>query len=140
MMNKMFGRNKNKDQGEKPLAAGWAEYMGGHKAYPKRKWSGFLFYEDRFIIEELKLTVPYAKIKDISNTNEKRREADRLALAVIALPLALAYLVPKNHTYTIIEYEDELDTQRIIVDFGKGIDSAQSLIYRKMLALRTKTA
>ena len=39
----------------------------------------------------------------------------------------------------IIEYYDGVDTQKIVLDFEKGANYAQSIIYRKMLDCR-KTA
>jgi hypothetical protein len=51
-------------------------------------------------------------------------------------PVALAYLWKKNHIYTIIEYDDGVDTQKIVLDFEKGTNFAQSIVYKKMLDSR----
>jgi hypothetical protein len=67
-----------------------------------------------------------------------KRETDRLAAGLL-FALALAYLWKKNHVYTIIEYDDEVDTQKIVLDFEKSANYAQGLIYKKMLDCR-KTA
>jgi hypothetical protein len=62
---------------------------------------------------------------------------ERLAYGLLVLPLALAYLWKKNHIYTIIEYDDGVDTQKIVLDFEKGANYAQSIIYKKMLDCRS---
>ena len=69
------------------------------------------FYEDRFDIDA------GSKIKDLTNSNEMKRETDRLAAGLLFAPLALAYLFKKNPVYTIIEYDDGVDTQKIVLDF-----------------------
>ena len=42
----------------------------------------------------------------------------------------------KNHRYTVIQYKNDIDIQTIIVDFEKNIDSAQPLIYRRMIRFK----
>jgi hypothetical protein len=141
VFDKIFGVDQKKVEDamkEKPIDSGPIRYMGGHKAYPSPSYTWIYFYEDRFLIEAYNLTVHYAKIKDIFNTNEKRRHAERLALGIILLPFALTYLWKKNHIYTIIEYDDGHDNQKIVIDFDKNVDYAQSLIYKKMLEYRDK--
>jgi hypothetical protein len=123
---------------EKPIDNGPIQYMGGHKAYPSSGYTWIFFYEDRLFIDAYNLTVYYSKIKDVFNTSEKRRHAERLALGLVILPLALTYLWKKNHIYTILEYEDGHDTQRIVIDFMNKVDHFQSLIYSKMLEFRNK--
>ena len=44
----------------------------------------------------------------------------------------------KKHIYTVIHYKDELDQQKIILDFEDYVEYAQGLIYRKMLEARKK--
>jgi hypothetical protein len=68
-----------------------------------------------------------------------KRDAERLAYCLLLPPLALAYLWKKNQIYTIIEYDDKKDTQKIALDFEKSANCAQKLIYKKMLDCR-KTA
>jgi hypothetical protein len=121
---------------DKPIDSGGIIYMGGHKAYPKPTWGEIYFYEDRFEIKPYDICIQYSKIKDIGNSNEKKRDASRLAAGLIFLPLALSYLWKKDHIYTIIEYDDEVDTQKVVIDFGKGLNYAQNLIYKKMLEAR----
>jgi hypothetical protein len=98
--------------------------------------SEIYFYEERFEIETNHISVYYSKIKDITNSNEMKRDTERLAYGLLVLPLALAYLWKKNHIYTILEYDDGLDTQKIVLDFEKGANYAQSIIYKKMLDCR----
>ena len=68
-----------------------------------------------------------------------KRETERLAYGLLLPPLALAYLWKKNHIYTILEYHDGNDVQKIVLDFEKGVTYAQSIIYRKMLEYRNTT-
>jgi hypothetical protein len=114
---------------------GFVEYIGGHKAFPQPTFCEIFFYEDRFDIGA-GISVKYSKIKDLTNSNEMKRETDRLAAGLLFAPLALAYLFKKNHVYTIIEYGDGVDTQKIVLDFEKSANYAQGLIYRKMLESR----
>ena len=65
-----------------------------------------------------------------------KRESDRLAAGLLFAPLVLSYSWKKNHVYTIIEYDDEVDTQKIVLDFEKSANYAQGLIYSKMLESR----
>ena len=97
------------------------------------------FYRDRFEIEANQITVRYSKIKDITNSNEIDRDTERLAYGSLVIPLGLVYFWKQKHLYTIIKYDDGLDSQKIVLDFEKGYDYAQSIIYKKMLDYR-KTA
>jgi hypothetical protein len=125
---------------EKPADHGQVQYIGGHKMYPTPFWTLLCFYEDRFELEGYEIKVYYSKIKDILNTTELKRDAERLALGVIALPLAAAYLWKKNHIYTIVEYEDDNTViQKIVIDFGNNVNYAQALIYKRMLEARKAT-
>ena len=81
--------------------------MGGHKAYSQPVLSEIYFYEERFEIETNHISVYYSKIKDITNSNEMKRDTERLAYGLLLLP----YLWKKNHIYTLIEYDDE-DTRK----------------------------
>ena len=121
---------------EKPLDSGRVQYMGGHKAYPKPQWTEIFFYEDRFEFEAYGLKVYYNKIKDISNSKDRKRDTERLAAGLLFPPAALAYLWKKDHIYTIIEYDDGVDIQKIVIDFENNANYAQGLIYKKMLESR----
>jgi hypothetical protein len=117
------------------LDCGFVTYLGGHKKFPQPILCEIFFYEHRFDIGT-EISVHYSKIKDITNSNEMKRETDRLAAGLLFAPLALAYLFKKNHVYTIIEYDDGVDTQKIVLDFEKSANYAQGLIYTKMLESR----
>ena len=121
---------------EKPIDSGTVQYMGGHKAYPKPHWSEIFFYEDRFELEVYKISVSYSKIKNIGNSKERKRDTERLAAGLPFAPVALAYLWKKDHIYTIIEYDDGVDIQKIVIDFDNNANYAQGLIYKKMLESR----
>jgi hypothetical protein len=140
MFEKIFGIDQKKKA--KILGAidsGAVRYLGGHKAFPMPVLSEIYFYEDRFELEANQISVRYSKIRDITNSNELKRDTERLAYGILVLPLALAYLWKKNHIYTIIEYDDGVDTQKIVLDFEKGANYAQSIIYKKMLDCRMDT-
>jgi hypothetical protein len=36
-----------------------AEYMGGHRAYPKKRDTEILIYHDRIILKKLELNIPF---------------------------------------------------------------------------------
>ena len=74
-------------------------------------------------------------MQNIENTNEKKISALRvIVLGLIFVPLAIVgALWKKNHIYTIIRFRDYFDDQMIILDFDQNIDSAQSVIYKRML-------
>jgi hypothetical protein len=44
----------------------------------------------------------------------------------------------KNHSYTVTQCHDEIVEHTIIVDFDEYLDSAQPLIYRRMLEFRKR--
>jgi hypothetical protein len=118
----------------------YIQYMGGHKAYPSPSSTTMHFYEDRIEVDSPKLVIPYRSMKNIENMTEKRISILRVvALGLIFVPLAIVgALWKKNHIYTIIRFSDDSDDQMIIVDFDKNLDSAQSIIYNRMLEFRNK--
>ena len=60
-----------------------------------------------------------------------------VVLGLIFDPLAIVGAMWKKiHIYTIIRFRDDDDDQMIIVDFDKNLDSAQSVIYKRMLEYR----
>jgi hypothetical protein len=133
MFKKIFGVDQKKKESlmkEKPIDSGRIQYMGGHKAYPKPEWSDIYFYEDRFEIEVNRISVQYSKIIDIGNSN------DRSDTGILIPPVALAYLWKKEHSYTLIVYDDGINTQKIVIDFENDANDAQDLIYKKMLDCR----
>ena len=70
---------------------------------------------------------------DIENFDEKKFAAERaIMLGVIGA------LWKKKHIYTVIHYKDELDQQKVILDFEDYVEYAQAFIYKKMLEERKK--
>jgi hypothetical protein len=116
----------------------YIRYLGGHKAFPTYTDTKMHFYYDRVEIDNPKLVVPYRHMQNIENTNEKKISALRIiVLGLIFVPLAIVgALWKKNHIYTIIRFRDYFDDQMIVLDFDKNIDSAQSVIYKRMLEFR----
>ena len=138
----MFGFKKNKEKNdtvakEKPLDSGQIEYMGGHKAYPTSGKTDIFFYDDRIELgpsqEKTLIKIRYSNMIDIENFDEKKFAAERaIMLGVIGA------LWKKKHIYMVIHYKDEVDKQKVILDFDHNVQYAQGLIYRKMLEARKK--
>lgn len=116
----------------------YIRYLGGHKAFPTPTDTKINFYYDRVEIDNPKLVVPYRHMQNIENTNEKKISALRvIVLGLIFVPLAIVgALWKKDHIYTIIRFRDYFDDQMIVLDFDQNIDSAQSVIYKRMLEFR----
>lgn len=116
----------------------YIKYLGGHKAFPTPTDTKMHFYQDRIEIDNPKLIIPYRFMQNIENTIEKKISALRvIVLGLILVPLAIVgALWKKNHIYTIIRFRDYFDDQMIVLDFDENIDSAQSVIYRRMLEFR----
>ena len=117
----------------------YIKYLGGHKAFPTPTDTKMHFYPDRVEIDNPKLVVSYKHMQNIENTNEKKISALRvIVLGLIFVPLAIVgALWKKNHIYTIIRFRDYFDDQMIVLDFDENIDSAQSVIYKRMLEFRS---
>lgn len=103
-----------------------AKYMGGHTEYPTPRWTGVFIYEDKIILQSLGLQIPYSSMVKIQNANK-----EEIAGFLFVGPIGTWW--KKNHRYTVIQYKNDIDTQTIVIDFEKGIDSAQPLIYRRMI-------
>jgi hypothetical protein len=114
------------------------KYLGGHKAFPTPSNTKIYFYYDRVEIDNPKVVIPYRQMQNIENTNEGKISALRvIVLGLIFVPLAIVgALWKKNHIYTVIRFRDYFDDQMIVLDFDQDIDSAQSVIYRRMLEFR----
>ena len=117
-----------------------SKYMGGHKAYPSHSGTRLYFYEERIAVDSPKLVIPYRFMKNIENITERRISILRVVvLGLIFVPLAIVgALWKKNHIYIIIRFNDNFDDQMIIVDFEQNLDSAQSVIYNRILEFRNK--
>jgi hypothetical protein len=116
----------------------YIRYLGGHKEFPTPTDTKIHFYYDRVEIDNPKLVVPYRHMQNVENTNEKKISALRvIVLGLIFVPLAIVgALWKKNHIYTILRFRDYFDDQMIVLDFDQNIDSAQSVIYKRMLEFR----
>jgi hypothetical protein len=117
----------------------YIKYKGGHNAYPSPTATRMHFYEDRIVVDNPELVISYRFMKNIENIHENRISALRVVvLGLIFVPLAIVGAMwKKNHIYTIIRFrDDDDDDQKIIVDFDKNLDSAQSVIYKRMLEFR----
>ena len=91
------------------------KYCGGHKAYPVRKEikAKFVVFPKRMEIttDRFVLPVRFDQVKDIRNVHQKK-------------------------IYTIIDYDDGVEEQSPIFDFGKHLEKKQPIIYQKMIAAR----
>jgi hypothetical protein len=45
----------------------------------------------------------------------------------------------EKYVYTVIEYDDENDTQGLILNFGKHLESKQGEIYQRMVNAKNKS-
>ena len=127
----IFGQKSQAETREETIADGEVEYIGGHKAHPSGKFSKIYFYEDRMEIAKLNLIIPYKSIRNLDNSREKRRHDYWAALGL------LGYAFLKRHAvFTLIEYDDAIEIQRVILDFHENVDDVQRLIYKKMLEFR----
>lgn len=124
----------------KPEVVFHAKYLGGHKAYPIRKAMDvkIIVFPDRLEVEKLFLTIPFSKMSNIENMDDKKISALRVVvLGLIFLPLAIVgALWKKKKLYTVIEYNDGIDNQQMVFDFDKNVETMQPLIYHKMLHSR----
>lgn len=122
-----------KDQ-PKPIYFG-AEYMGGHKMYPKKTDCDVRMYPEGIHIEwgkihKTHLVIHYDTITAIENQDEKRITKTRILLTGFIIGL----LWKKRFLYTVIEYKDAAGIdQAIVLDFHRKADEAQQIIYRKMV-------
>jgi len=75
---------------------------------------------------------------NIENMDEKKISALRVVgLGQVFLPLAIVgALWKKKKIYTVIEYNDGIDTQSLVLDFEKNLEKKQPIIYQKMIALK----
>lgn len=102
-----------------------AKYMGGHTEHPSPSWTGVFLYQDKIILQSLALDIPYSSIIKIQNANK-----EEIAGFLFIGPIGTWW--KKNHRYTVIQYQNDIDTQTIVIDFEKNIDSAQPIIYKRM--------
>ena len=125
--------------GEKPIHFG-AEYMGGHKMYPKKTDCDVRMYHNGIEIEfgrihKNKFVIYYDTISNIENQDERRITKTRILLTGIIPGL----LWKKKFLYTVIEYKDELDMEHaVVIDFHRDAEKAQQVIYERMVEAKQK--
>jgi hypothetical protein len=126
----MFTRNNPKKEKEEYKFD--AEYMGGHKLYPKKKDTEVLIYEDRIVLKKLDVTIPFDSISNIENESAERLTKTRMFLT----PFCIGFFWKKDFHYTVIDYNDGIDNQSIVIDFHRKMVKAQQAIYQKITAAR----
>ena len=113
------------------------KYLGGHKMYPTKKSRdariGIFIDRIEILTDKFKLAIPYPRMTNIENMDERRITTKRWFLTGI---WAIAW--KKNFVYTVIEYTDEHDTMGLIFDFGKHLEDKQGVIYQRMIDARSK--
>jgi hypothetical protein len=102
-----------------------AKYMGGHTEHPSPSRTGVFLYQDKIILQSLALDIPYSSIISIQNVDE-----EEISGYLFIGPMGAWW--KKNHRYTVIHYQNDVDTQTVVIDFEKNIDSAQPIIYKRM--------
>jgi hypothetical protein len=111
------------------------KYLGGHKQYPSKKErdARISIFIDRIEVKTNKFdeVIPYSSILKIYNANK-----EELAGFLFIGPVGTWW--KKNHHYTVIEYDDGRDTQALIFDFGKHLESKQGEIYERMIDAKRK--
>jgi hypothetical protein len=123
---------------EIPFAKYGAEYIGGHPMYLQRQEVMVLLGESymRLWGGGNGIDIPYRDIKRVGNATSESITNTRLFMFGAAGGLFLE----KRKLYTVIDYIDSIgDKISIVLDFHRKIDQAQSNIYLKMVAARTKT-
>jgi hypothetical protein len=115
-----------------------AEYMGGHPEHPSRAVSPVSIYSDKIEVDVLGLEIPYRSMTNIENMDEQRISTGRVVgLGLLYPELAVVgALWKKKHRYTVLQYKDGVENRAIVLDFRNNIDSAQPLIYGRMLNFR----
>jgi hypothetical protein len=121
---------KKSGQQEKPDYKFGAEYMGGHKAYPKKRDTNVLVFHDRIVLDKLDLDIHFRSITNIENSDAERLTKTRMLLT----PFFIGFFWKKRYLYTIIDYHDGMDDQTVILDLHRAVEKAQSIFYQRMLA------
>jgi hypothetical protein len=102
-----------------------AKYMGGHTEHPTPSLTGVFLYQDKIVLQSIALEIQYSSIIKIENASK-----EEIAGFLFIGPIGTWW--KKNHRYTVIQYKNDIDTQTIVIDFEKNIDSAQPIIYKRM--------
>ena len=137
---KLFGRDQNKENVEKPIVLHYAKYIGvlsSDKSYPLEEGAYVRIFEDRIQVDlyksKFKTEIPYKNMTEIQNVDAgKKFDADKFAL------VGPAFLLWRRHAIiTVIKYSDDTsEPQTIALDFEHNTKYAQPLIDRKMREAR----
>jgi hypothetical protein len=111
-----------------------AEYMGGHKAFPKKKDTDLLIFHDRIILDKMGLEIPFRSMTNIENSDAERLTKTRMFLT----PFFIGFFWKKRYLYTVIDYHDGIDKQTVILDLHKSVEKAQAIIYQRMLSSKDR--
>jgi hypothetical protein len=133
-------KNKTVEQpNEKPVYFG-AEYMGGHKMYPKKTDCDVRMFTNGIEIEfgrihKNKIVIYYNTISNVTNMDEKRiTKARVIGLGLTVVGLIPALLWKKRFLYTVIEYKDEVGIEHaVVIDFHRQAQKAQQVLYQNMV-------
>lgn len=95
---------------------------------------------DTIFVEKISLPIPYSQMITIENMDQEKISKLRvIGLGLIFLPLAIVgALWKKKKRYTVIEYNDRVQNQTLVFDFGKNMEKMQQAIYVKMIESRSK--
>jgi hypothetical protein len=126
---------KRSGQHEKPDYKFGAEYMGGHKSFPKKRDTDLLIFHDRIILNKLDLDIPFRSISNIENSDAERLTKTRMLLT----PFFLGFFWKKKYLYTVIDYHDGIDNQSVVLDLHRAVEKAQGILYQRMLSSRKYT-
>jgi hypothetical protein len=131
-----MGLIRKSAQQEEPDFKFEAEYMGGHKAFPRKKDTDVLIYHDRLVLKALGIDIPFSSVKNMENSDADRITKTRVFLTGPIIGL----LWKKKFLYTVIDYNDGMVDQTIILDLHKSIEKAQTIIYQRILSSRKPSA
>lgn len=134
-----------KDQFE-PVAF-WAEYVGGHPMYPKKREVNLVLEREQLVVQEvvwgsyqtdnppIRFSVPYKDIKRVENmTREKIDSGCVLLLGV------LGALWKEEKTYMVVTSNDRVakQEQSLVFDVEK-LEEAQQALYQRVVAARSSS-
>jgi hypothetical protein len=95
-----------------------ARWLGGHKAYPKKRDVKVLVYADRLVIEKgLDIEIPFESISNIENSDAQRITKTRVLLTGVIVGL----LWKKKFLYTVIDYNDGIVDQTMMIELWRRL-------------------
>jgi hypothetical protein len=107
------------------------EYIGGHKAYPKKCGTDLLIYRDRLLIEKPEITIPFASVSNIEN-----QTAEHITKTRVLFTGLIGLFWKKKYLYTVIDFNDGFDNQSVILDLHIDVEEAQQIIYQRIVESR----